>query len=43
VLALDWEKTVRGTTTTYSGRLFQLYTEVSFEPQKAPSVFVEID
>jgi hypothetical protein len=41
--APDWEKTVQGTTTTYSGRLFQLYTEVKFEAQKAPSVFVEID
>jgi hypothetical protein len=39
----DWEKTVSGNTTTYSGRFFQLYTEVKFEGTKAPSVYVEID
>jgi hypothetical protein len=39
----DWEKTVNGTATTYAGRFFQLYTEVTFKPGQGPQVFVEID
>ena len=42
--APDWEKTVTGDTTTYSGRFFQLYTEVRFKPNTvSPEVYVEID
>jgi hypothetical protein len=39
----EWEKFVSGDSVTYAGRFFQLYTEVTFKPNLAPSVYVEID
>ena len=39
----EWEKFVTGDATTYAGRFFQLYTEVTFKPNQAPVVYVEID
>ena len=41
--ATDWQKTVSGNNTAWSGRFFQLYTEVRFEGTKPPSVYLEID
>lgn len=39
-----WEKFVDGKTTTYGGRLFQLYTEVTLDKSgNAKKVYVEID
>ncbi|MDP1829397.1 MAG: hypothetical protein Q8L48_39390 [Archangium sp.] len=41
--AAGWEKSVASGTTTYTGSLFQLYTEVRFKPGRSPEVYVEID
>lgn len=41
--APGWEKSVAGGMTTYTGSLFQLYTEVRFKPGQSPEVYVEID
>jgi hypothetical protein len=41
--APGWQKSTANGATTYTGALFQLYTEVTFQPSKPPRVFVEID
>lgn len=39
----EWEQWVKPDFTTYGGRFNQLYTEITFRPNQAPSVYVEID
>lgn len=41
--APGWERSTEGAVIVFSGRLYQLYTELKFDGSKAPRVYVKID